>query len=142
MIALLLLPLLLQTAQAPEAPPVPGWNCKDPIAQQEMNWCAGRDYAAADVELNAQWAITRAKMKQNDADFAANGRGEYDIRSGYFESLLEAQRGWLRYRDAHCRVDGYSARGGSMEPMLVSFCMTNLTRQRTEELKALIETER
>ncbi len=133
MIAPLFLPLLLQSAE----PPVPGWNCEDPRYQQEMNWCAAQDYAAADAELNAQWTITAAAMKAQDASFAEYG--DNDTREGFFESLLEGQRGWLRYRDAHCRLDGYTARGGSMEPMLASFCKANLTRQRTAELKALVE---
>ena len=137
MIASLILPLLLQSAPMQEAPPVPGWNCEDPRYQQEMNWCAAQDYAAADAELNVQWKITAAAMKAQDASFAEYGGG--DTRDGFFESLFEAQRGWLRYRDAHCRLDGYSARGGSMEPMLASFCKANLTRQRTAELKALVE---
>ena len=46
MISSLVLPLLLQSAE----PPVPGWNCANPMVQQEMNWCAGQDYAAADAE--------------------------------------------------------------------------------------------
>ncbi|WP_082336956.1 lysozyme inhibitor LprI family protein [Porphyrobacter sp. AAP60] len=138
MIASLILPLLLQSAPMQEAPPVPGWNCEDPRYQQEMNWCAAQDYVAADAELNAQWKITAAAMKAQDASFAEYG--DNDIREGFFESLLEAQRGWLRYRDAHCRLDGYTARGGSMEPMLASFCKANLTRLRTAELKALVET--
>ncbi|MDP5103041.1 MAG: lysozyme inhibitor LprI family protein [Erythrobacter sp.] len=139
MIATLVFPLLLQSAAA--EPPVPGWNCEDPRYQQEMNWCAARDFEAADERLNAQWKETAAVMKVRDTQFAANGEAEYDTREGYFESLLEAQRGWLRYRDAHCRTDGYLARGGSMEPLLNSSCKANLTRMRTDELKALIETE-
>jgi uncharacterized protein YecT (DUF1311 family) len=101
---------------------------------------AGYRGSRADAELNLQWKITAAEMKARDAQFAASSSPEYDKREGYLQSLLEARRAWLGYRDAHCR-DGYSARGASMEPMLVSFCMTNLTCERTEELKALIETE-
>jgi len=137
MIVSLILGMLAQAAE----PPVPGWNCDNPTVQQEMNWCAGQDTAAADAALNLQWKITAAEMKARDAQFAASSSPAYDQRKGYFQSLLEAQRAWLGYRDAHCRVDGYSARGGSMEPMLVSFCMTDLTRQRTEELKALSQNE-
>lgn len=135
MIASLFLPLLLQSAQ----PPVPEWNCDDPQVQQEMNWCAAQDFAAADAKLNAQWKITAAAMKAQDVSFAEYG--DNDTREGYFESLLEAQRGWLRYRDAHCRVDGYTARGGSMESLLSATCKARLTRMRTEELKALIAIE-
>jgi len=135
MIAALFLPLLLQAGD----PPVPEWNCNDPQVQQEMNWCAGRDFAVADERLNAQWQETAAVMKARDAEFAASGAGEYDTREGFFESLLEAQRGWLRYRDAHCRTDGYTARGGSMEPLLALSCKARLTRMRTEELRELVD---
>ena len=135
MIATLVLPLMLQAAE----PPVPGWNCDDPQVQQEMNWCAGRDFAVADERLNAQLKITSAVMKQRDVEWAEIGSS--DTRPGYFDSLLEAQRGWLRYRDAHCRVDGYIARGGTLEPLLVSTCKARLTRMRTDELRELVEVE-
>lgn len=131
----LLLPLLLQSAE----PPVPEWNCDDPQVQQEMNWCAARDFAVADDRLNSQWKEVAALMNERDADFATYG-SDHDTREGFFESLLEAQRGWLRYRDAHCRVDGYTMRGGSMEPLLVNSCKARLTRMRTEELRELIVT--
>jgi len=132
MIATLILPLLAQSAQ----PPVPGWNCDDPQVQAEMNWCARQDYARADAALNAQWAITAAVMKQRDVEWAALGSA--DTRPGFFKSLLEGQRAWLRYRDAQCRVDGYAARGGSLEPLLVATCKARLTQARTQQLKDLI----
>jgi uncharacterized protein YecT (DUF1311 family) len=137
MIAAIILPVLAQAAPVQEPPPVPAWNCADPQVQQEMNWCAGQEYEAADAALNAQWKITAEVMKQRDAEWAEIGSP--DQRPGFFKSLLEAQRGWLRYRDAHCRVDGYTARGGSLEPLLVATCKTRLTRQRTAELKELVE---
>jgi len=125
--------LLAQSAQ----PPVPSWNCADPQVQMEMNWCAGQDYQAADAALNAQWAITAEVMKKRDADWAALGSS--DKRPGFFRSLLDGQRGWLRYRDAHCRVDGYAARIGSLEPFLAATCKARLTRLRTAELRELVE---
>ena len=147
MIAELFLPILLQSVSPAaeamrmviEARDNPGWNCDDPQFQQEMNWCAGQDYQAADTELNRQWKVTAAAMKARDADFLAYRADEYDTREGWFESLLEAQRGWLRYRDAQCRVDGYTARGGSMEPLLALSCKARLTRLRTAELRELVE---
>jgi uncharacterized protein YecT (DUF1311 family) len=134
MIVSLILPLLAQAAG-----PLP--ECDEKAAemgiQQPMNQCAYRDFLIADQELNVQWKITAEAIKARDTDFAVYA--ESDNRPGWFESLREAQRAWLRYRDAHCRVDGYTARGGSMEPMLVSFCKTHLTRQRTEQLRQLAE---
>lgn len=74
---------------AATAPPNPEWNCADPMAQQELNWCAHQDFLAADAALNEQWKQTAAAMKQRDADFVPM---EWDDRPGYFATLLEAQR--------------------------------------------------
>lgn len=134
MIASLVLPLLLQSASLPN----PEWDCDDPQVQQAMNWCAGQDYDAADAAMNAQWRITREAMKVRDADFARY-RSDHDQRPGWFASLLEAQRAWIRYRDAHCALEGYEARGGSLEPLLVLTCKTQVTRLRTDQLRVLTE---
>ncbi len=103
--------------------------------QQEMNICALNDFLAAEKQLNEQWAITSAVMKSRDESW----KSEWDERPGYFNSLLASQRAWLKYRDAHCRVEGYAARGGSLEPLLVSTCKTSLTEARTQELRSLVE---
>ncbi|WP_337661409.1 lysozyme inhibitor LprI family protein [Erythrobacter sp. Alg231-14] len=105
--------------------------------QMEMNICAFRDFLIADAELNAQWQITRDAMRERDANFARYNDG--DDRPGYFDTLLEAQRAWLSYRDAHCRSEGYYARGGSLEPLLTSTCKTALTEARTKQLRELVE---
>jgi uncharacterized protein YecT (DUF1311 family) len=133
MIVSLILSLLVQSSE----PPNPGWNCDNPQLQQEMNWCAARDFEIADDRLNSLWKEVAALMKARDADFATYG-ADYDTREGFFESLLNAQRGWLRYRDAHCALEGYEFRGGSMEALLVNSCKARLTRIRTEELRQLI----
>ncbi|MEM6267546.1 MAG: lysozyme inhibitor LprI family protein [Pseudomonadota bacterium] len=128
--------MLLLAGGADATPPNPGWNCNDPQAQQEMNWCAARDYKAADDALNAQWTLTADRMKARDASLTKY-QPDGDGRPGYFETLLEAQRAWLTYRDAHCRADGFYARGGSLEPLLVATCKTALTKTRTDELRDL-----
>ena len=103
--------------------------------QSDLNICAHHEFLQADAELNAQWKVTAARMHALDDDAYA----ERDGRPGFFEALLSAQRAWLSYRDAHCVNEGYWARGGSMEPMLVSFCLASLTRDRTEQLRQLAE---
>ncbi|GMN01711.1 lysozyme inhibitor LprI family protein [Erythrobacter sp. MTPC3] len=127
------LSLLLQGAQPYE--PVCNQEAADRGIQQEMNICAMTEYRAADANLNAQWKITSSKMKARDDGWTP----DWDDRPGYFASLLEGQRAWIAYRDAHCRTDGYAARGGSLEPLLVSTCKTTLTKARTEELRALAD---
>ncbi len=107
----------------------------DQMTQQGMNYCAYQDYLAADAELNRQWKKTAAVMKERDEDWDS----EYDDRPGYFDTLLAAQRAWILYRDKHCASEGYYARGGSLEPLLVSTCKTKLTKDRTQALQYLIE---
>lgn len=108
--------------------------------QQAMNMCAHREFLIADGKLNAQWKLTRSEMKRRDAQWDEAGGPDWDERPGYFASLLEAQRAWLTYRDAHCRSGGYVARGGSLEPLLVSTCKTTLTEARTAQLRELAQT--
>lgn len=108
-------------------------NCADPATQTEMNICAHRAFETADAALNAQWKITYARMKALDAE------GNTDGRPGYATVLLDGQRAWLKYRDAQCVSEGYGARGGSMEPMLVGLCRAELTKKRTEQLRELAE---
>lgn len=128
-----LLMLLVQANGLPE--------CDEQAAemgvQQEMNICAHRDYLIADAALNAQWRLTRQAMRERDSEA---DKPDWDDRPGYFDTLLEAQRAWIAYRDAHCRSEGYAARGGSLEPLLVSTCKTHLTKLRTAQLLELAET--
>lgn len=111
--------------------------CDDPQTQTDMNICAQKEYATADTDLNAQWAITAKRMKEYDASLDR----AYDKRPGHFETLLKAQRAWISYRDAHCASAGYYARGGTLEPLLVSTCKADLTRERTKQLRELAETK-
>jgi uncharacterized protein YecT (DUF1311 family) len=115
----------------------PGWNCAEPRFQQEMNWCAAQDFHKADAALNVQWKVTSAQMKRRDAD---QGKPD-DGRPGNYAALLAAQRAWLRFRDAHCDLEGYQFRGGSMEPLLVATCRTALTEARTKQLRELVDVE-
>ena len=64
-----------------------------------------------------------------------------DVDVGAVDALKRAQRSWIGYRDGQCELAGFEARGGSMEPMLVSGCLADLTRKRTAELKSVYETE-
>ena len=120
-------PLLLLLAQQ-------GVDCAEPMTQRDMNYCAGVEWEEADEALNVQWNQTAARMRQLD-----DVTREDDDRPGYFAQLLAAQRAWLSFRDNHCASEGYNARGGSLEPLLIATCKTGLTRTRTDQLRALNE---
>lgn len=111
-------------------------TCPDTRTQLGMNICAQRAYLAADAELNAIWPTVMAHMRVRDRDFETD-RGEG--RPGYQQALRSAQRAWISWRDAQCVVEGYAARGGSMEPMLIAQCKERLTRERIEQLTMIVE---
>lgn len=105
------------------------------MSQMDLNICADQDYRAADAELNKTYRLVVAAMQATDKEL-----GDIDAAyAGALEALKKAQRAWIGYRDGQCELAGFEARGGSMEPMLVSGCLAELTRKRTAELKELME---
>ncbi|MGE4322109.1 MAG: lysozyme inhibitor LprI family protein [Sphingobium sp.] len=121
-------PMFLLAAMGAPAP-----ACDAPVSQADMNLCARRDYEAADAQLNAEWRKATATMKARDE---AAGPPT-DRQPTYAAALLQSQRAWLSYRDAQCRLAGYSMRGGTAEPLTVSTCLEQLTRTRIQQLKDL-----
>ncbi|HTU12929.1 MAG TPA: lysozyme inhibitor LprI family protein [Allosphingosinicella sp.] len=127
----LLLALLL-SAQDSE------WNCENPQAQQEMNYCAAQDAERADAELNSVYRTSIERAREADRDYArvADGAGgPSDGLPGEEATLREAQRAWVSFRDASCRLESFEARGGSMQPMIDGGCRATMTRARTAELR-------
>ena len=96
----------------------------------------------ADAALNAQYRSTMAAMAQadkaRDADLK-NRSSRPDNHSTYQSALLAAERAWLTYRDAHCETVGLAFRGGAYEDEADGKCVNDMTRKRTIELKALLD---
>jgi uncharacterized protein YecT (DUF1311 family) len=103
-------------------------DCANQVDQNTMTRCAGIDFDKADAELNRIWPGLKKDAQEADAEaFEGNG--------GYLDALLASQRAWLAYRDAECALQGFEARGGSMEPMLVNACLAEKTTARIKELQ-------
>jgi uncharacterized protein YecT (DUF1311 family) len=105
-------------------------DCKSPTTQTDMTLCERARQDEADKALNVQYKKTRAAMVAIDSD-------QDDDMKGAEKALVTAQRAWITYRDAQCEAEGFQARGGTMEPMLVAGCIANVTDARTKELKTL-----
>ncbi len=116
-------------------------ECANAMSQMEMTACAGQRFSQADAELNALYRRLIASARASDRS-PDNGRVPGDDRPGEEATLREAQRAWVTYRDAHCRGEGYAARGGSMEPMLFQECRAQLTRARIAQLTQQDEADR
>jgi uncharacterized protein YecT (DUF1311 family) len=110
------------------------FDCSDPgnLPQQGMNFCAAKDFETEDRKLNAVWKEVFGELKARDADLGEPDRGMPD-------ALLTAQRSWITFRDAHCETEGFKYRGGSIEPLIFQSCRAALTRERSQQIKSLLE---
>ena len=116
--ALLVLLLIVSAAfsvSAQEKQPEP---CPDAQSQFEMNQCAGKAYNAADAELNKVYQKLAAMLDEEEKS-----------------QLKTVETAWLKYRDANCEFVGDQFKGGSIRPMIYAFCLADMTRNRTAELK-------
>lgn len=123
-----LLPLLLAAAATASS------NCGDQPTQTGMTMCFGEEATRADTEMNAVWKQVQTSMQRLDRDADAPTTRE----PGFAQALLASQRAWLAFRDTECRIESYEHRGGSMQPATENQCMAGITRQRTEQLRALL----
>jgi uncharacterized protein YecT (DUF1311 family) len=94
-----------------------GDPCPEAHTQLDMNQCADAQYRKADAELN------RAYQQ------LARASGGPDAK------LKAAQLAWLKFRDAECDYEASQYEGGSIMPMVYSFCLRDVTAARTKQLR-------
>ena len=96
--------------------------CEERGSQAEASGCAHREYEAADAELNKVYGRLAAALDAED------------------KALLKASElAWIKYRDSACEFESSQYKGGTMRPMIESFCLTRVTKARTAELKEQYE---
>ena len=96
--------------------------CADAQTQAEMTQCAGKAYKAADAELNQVYQKLVALLDDNEK-----------------AQLKGVETAWIKYRDANCEFVADQFKGGTMRPMVYAFCIADVTKNRTAELKTQIE---
>lgn len=107
--------------------------------QPEINKSAITRRVLADKELNEVYKkivdkleqLTQRARKENNLDFEKESKQEKDI-------IIDSQRKWLEFRDSYCKIYTELYKGGSMMLMMVDGCATRLTKDRTKELKKLL----
>lgn len=104
-------------------------DCTNASSTVEMNFCAEKDFNAADKSLNTAYAAALAGIK------GRNLEEPYDAKS-FEEALRASQRAWLAFRDADCKdLVAQEWSGGSGTAAASLECMTAKTKERTKELK-------
>ena len=95
-------------------------NCQ---TQAEMNKEAAEEYDKADAELNK---VYQQIMK------------EYAEDPTFLHALRTSQRNWITFRDSELKMkypDREPGWYGSVQPMCVSYYLSELTNERTAKLK-------
>jgi len=104
-------------------------DCSDASNTFQMNFCADKEFAAADAELNAVYKKALAKIAQS------SGEKPYD-RKSWEAALRASQRAWVAFRDADCKgLVPMEWSGGSGTTVAVLGCMIQLTQTRAKTLK-------
>ena len=96
--------------------------CANAQTQTEMTICAGKEYKAADVVLNQVYRQLVAMLDEEEKS-----------------QLKEAQTAWLKYRDTNCDFVADQYKGGTMRPMILGYCLAEMTSNRTAELRSQIK---
>lgn len=102
-------------------PPEVFTNCDNAQTQTELNLCAQLSFQKADQELNSIYKQLLSLLSKEDKAL-----------------VIEAQRQWIAYRDAHCKFYEKMYAGGSMLTMVLANCKETTTQSRINELKELI----
>lgn len=107
-------------------------DCATAMAQADLNACAYQDWEEADARLNAVYKEVVAAYTQMDEGLPK------ELGSGV-QTLREAQRAWVTFRDKACEAEGFAMRGGSAEPLLIYGCMRVLTEERIGHLQGMLD---
>ena len=83
-----------------------------------MRACYSRSLTAADREMNGVYRDVSAHLDPNRRS-----------------KLRDAQRAWLRYRDAQCAFAASESEGGTLETVERLSCLADATRARTRQLR-------
>jgi uncharacterized protein YecT (DUF1311 family) len=97
--------------------------------------CAQRETAAWDVLLNEEYRATRAWAETADAAEAVS----FPEFARMAEALRDAQRAWIRFRDAECGLAHALLGSGSMRAIAGANCLLSMTAERTVTLRAMRE---
>ena len=106
--------------------------CQSAETTADIVECASAEYKIADAAMTGAWRLASARAKNADGSATVSKTPQ-----SYFQVLLDGQRKWIAFRDAHCKAAGYMMRGGSGQGYSTTFCLIELTNQRKRQLDAL-----
>nr|WP_315145857.1 lysozyme inhibitor LprI family protein [uncultured Flavobacterium sp.] len=102
---------------------LPDYSC---VAENlfHLNKIAHNDFKKADAELNKVYKQVMKILNEKEKKL-----------------MIKAQKDWLMFRDSHCEFEIEQYDGGSIQQLIHSNCLTERTRDRIEDLKAILKDE-
>ncbi len=107
----------------------PKVDCSKAMATPELNYCEEIELDKADKALNAAYRATLARID-------STAELEPKVRKEWRQTVQDAQRKWIAFRDADCEgATAYEWYGGTGATVAVLGCMRAMTAARAKELR-------
>jgi len=91
------------------------------VSSYDMRVCTGNELEYQDGLLNRYYKQAMRRLSREEK-----------------RKLRDAQRAWIKYRDAKCETAGREMRGGTGELLLINECILDTTKVRAKELRDMI----
>lgn len=110
---------------------MPAWaeDCSKVLNAMDLEDCAAKEQKVVEARLNSTYQKLMRRL-----DGQEGGEKNQALR----QAVLEAQRAWVRFREADCRAV-YTQHGGSARNLQVIGCLQSHAEQRLRELDDFME---
>jgi len=106
-------------------------DCSIGNNDQEVYSCAQKNKNETELDLNKEYKLAKIRV---ETLFKGDGKESRQ----YMDTLTEAQRAWLKYRDNDCKLASYAAdKGSDLSNANISVCTSELNEQRIKKLKLI-----
>ena len=116
-----------EPSDATDKPPV---DCAKAMTTLDINHCAKLELDEAERELNQAYQKLVKQLSQPDT--------EYENFTELRQSLKEAQRAWIKFRELDCDTQFLLYGSGTIRTVAYLGCMRERAVQRTNELNQYI----
>ena len=106
-------------------------DCAQGNNDQEVYTCAQKNRNETELDLNKEYKLAKTRVE-------TLFKGDDKELSQYMDTLTEAQRAWLKYRDNDCKLAFYAAdKGSDLSNANINMCTSELNKQRIKKLKLI-----
>lgn len=106
-------------------------DCSKGNNDQEVYSCAQQNRNETEISLNKEYKLAKSRVENLY-------KGDDKELSQYMDTLTEAQRGWLKYRENDCKLASYAAdKGSDLSNANINMCTSELNEQRIKRLKLI-----